>query len=230
MAFRFFKKKTKLKQSMSVLPPINEETSESKKLKDKEAKRGKSSTGGQDISLGTVIIIVISFVVLIITSSLGTYVAYSQNLNYANLNSEKSVKGTFTALIGMGVLMPILYFLFYYTKTTNNTGRDMKESKSNLLGVAYISFIFILLATSLGIWLCSIASATALVSDSDGCIDHTSFSKTTFENNPTKNYQIVFISFLVVGILLPILYSLFYFKNDLMTRGFATKKSGINNT
>lgn len=217
---------------MSSLPPITQQPQQpttTQKLKEMEAKRGKETTGGEDISLGTVIVIVITFVVLIITSSLGTYVAYTQNINYSNLNSEKALKGTFTALIGMGILMPLLYFLFYYTKTTNNTGRDIKQSKKNLLAVAYISFIFILLATSLGIWLCTITSATTLIHDSDGFIDKNSFEKTSFATNPAKNYEIVFISFLVVGILLPILYSLYYFKNDLMTRHFTNSNHKTNN-
>ncbi len=183
--------------------------------------KGTTTKAGENLSLGTIVVIVISFVFLIIAASIGTYVSYRPNINYANIDSEKAIKGTYTTLVALSALMPLLYFLFHYTKTTNNTGKDVKQSKENLLAVAYISFVFILLACSLGIWLCLQTSSTNIIHNYDGSINPESFTRADFKNNANSAYEIVFITFLVVGIFLPILYSMFYFKDQIFSK--ATK-------
>ncbi len=142
-----------------------------------------------------IIIITISFILYLVCASLGTYVAFKDDTTYKDDMSQKALQGTFTALLGLGIMLPVLYFMYYYTKTSNNHTEDIKNSKTSLLVIAFIAYILMTLTASLGIWL-SNSHVPDLPSNSG-------------------TLEIIFIVILVLAVLLPFFYAIFFFRDKI---------------
>jgi uncharacterized membrane protein len=146
----------------------------------------------QTLPYQLIIIAVISFVIYIVCASLGLVVAFSSDTIFSNEKSAKALKGAFTVLLGMATLLPILYFMCYYTKLSGEKEKNITQTKKSIFVIAFISYILMMLTASLGIWL-------------SNC--HTSTS------TKPNVYEIVFIVILVVALILPIFFAIFYFQD-----------------
>jgi magnesium-transporting ATPase (P-type) len=152
----------------------------------------------QKLPFELIIIAVISFIVYLISASLGTCVCFNTKTIFSDKTSAKTLRATFTSLLGIGVLLPILYFMYYFTKTSNNAEADLKNSKKSLIIIAFICYTLMVLSASLGIWL-----STCHITE------------TGSSSNKPDAFEISFIIILILAIMLPIFYAVFYFRNEI---------------
>jgi Kef-type K+ transport system membrane component KefB len=147
-------------------------------------------------SIELLIITMISFVVYLVCASLGVAVSFQSDIKYKNTRSEKAIQGTFTSLLGVGIMLPILYFMYYYTKTSQNQQENNTQTKQRLFSVVCVCYIFLILTASLGIWISNCQMSQP-------------------GQNDLNAFDITFIVILAVAILLPIFYCIFYFRTSL---------------
>jgi membrane protease YdiL (CAAX protease family) len=184
--------------------PVNEEATKKTYIPPPPPQQTKSDTSEDSKRSGKIwqmiLIAVITYMLWIITTCLGTFIAFKGN--FAKPGQASGAKGGALLLLFSSILMPIIYGVFVHLKSKDNGSQDPnapKVSKDSVLIIIILSFLLLIISSSFGIWMNNASDAW----------------KTNDEEN---GVQIYFIIILVLAIVLPFLYGVFYFRKEICER------------
>ncbi len=142
----------------------------------------------------------VSYILFIVTSSMSTWLSFISD----DKGSQTASQSISLVLLVLSVLLPVLYLVFAYVsimKPANASNTDdikakLKLNRQSILIIMMSTFLFMLISSSLGIYLAN---------------HNNNWSSTEQENG----VQVTFIVILVMTIMLPILYAIFFFRRKI---------------
>jgi len=137
---------------------------------------------------------VLTFGIFLVTSSVGLWLAYKSN-HFTSVDTERALKSVNVVLVGSAIFLPLIYLIYTFVKVQDKENELVMPSQKALLIITILCNLLTILACSLGIWM----ATSCNIWDSNS------------ESNAVK---ISFIVFLVVAILLPPLYCIFYYRKE----------------
>ncbi len=143
-------------------------------------------------------IAVITYLVFMITSSMATWISFKSD-GFSSTSQANGAKGGALLLLIASVLMPVLYAVFAYLKATDEDNPNPKAARlspDSVLIVIMVTFFLLVVVSSFGIWM-------------------TNANQTWDSHQQENGVQIYFIIVLVLAIVLPFLWALFYFRKDI---------------
>ena len=143
-------------------------------------------------------IAIITYMIFIATSALATWISFKSN-GFSSPDQASSAQGGALFLLVSSVLLPIFYGVFAYIKAKDEINPNpnyAKLSKDSILIIIMLSFVLLVAVSSFGIWMTN-------------ANQNWSSSK---EENGVQSY---FIIVLVLALVLPLLYSVFYFRKEI---------------
>ncbi len=148
-----------------------------------------------------IVLAFVTYLMFIATAGVATWIAYKSNGFKSSSQSSGAKAGSILFLI-FSILTPIFYGVFAYIKDYDTQAPIEKYkniSRDAILIIIMISFVLLISLSSFGIWMTNANS---------------NWNSPQQENG----VQIYFIIVLVLSIMLPFLYGLFYYRKQICER------------
>jgi hypothetical protein len=155
----------------------------------------KEVTIANQLSWQLFLVSAISFLVFIVCSCLDTWLTFRSTTSFQNVDIANTMKGTTITLLGISLLLPTIFLIYCFVKITKQDLYDIHTSRKNLFVLAMITYVLLLTSASIGIWLSTTISFTG--------------------KNEQSALKYTFIVTVVLGVMLPILYTVFYFREKI---------------
>ena len=138
------------------------------------------------------VVSIIAFLLLLIVGSLDSWVAFDKQTQFSTETASDAGRGTSIALVGVGVLLPVLFFFYAFIKIGQKDVKIEPIPRQTCFIIGIITYILILFGASFGTWLCSLS-----------------------EMNAEPALKVTFIVMITLGVILPFLFAAFYFRKQI---------------
>ena len=148
-----------------------------------------------------IVLAFVTYMIFIATSGVATWIAFKSN-GFATTSQANGSKAAALLFLILSILLPIFYGVFAYIKDYDTQAAVEKYkniSRDAILIIIMITFVLLIIIASLGIWMTNA---------------NTNWSSHQQENG----IQIYFVIVLVLAIMLPFLYGLFYYRKEICER------------
>jgi flagellar basal body-associated protein FliL len=148
-----------------------------------------------------IVLAFVTYLLFIATSGVSTWIAFKSNGFNSTSQANGSKAGALLFLI-LSILLPIFYGVFAYLKDYDTQAPIQKYkniSRDAILIIIMISFVLLITMSSFGVWM-------------------TNANHNWNSTQQEHGVQIYFIIVLVLSIMLPFLYGLFYYRKEICER------------
>jgi cytochrome bd-type quinol oxidase subunit 2 len=145
--------------------------------------------------------------IFIATSAVATWISFKSN-GFSTDDQASSAQGGALFFLIASILLPIFYGVFAYIKASdaeNPNPNTAKLSKDSILIIIMLTFVLLIVVSSFGIWM-------------------TNANQNWSSHQEENGIEIYFIIVLVLALVLPFLYGIFYFRKEIC-KNFVMKPS-----
>jgi len=97
-----------------------------------------------------VLIAVLSFAICIVASSLDTWMTFRSDTCFETTTVSNTIRGATIVFTGMSLLLPTLFFMYYASRVTNMSKKDVQIQ---VFVIGLVCNILTIICSSLGLWL-----------------------------------------------------------------------------